>query len=582
MSDAKARQAAVVLAAGASSRMGSVKALLDVGGGRTLLRAVCDRLAEVGCAPIIVVLGHHRESLVRALEGLRDGADRPVQTVVNADPDRGQVSSMAIGLAEAAKAAAGEAKATTGEAVGGGSSEPASSACALVALVDQPPVSVATIRALLGAAAAEPSAVHVPTFQHVRGHPAIFPTALAAHLEAARPGEGARDVLSRLGTTVREHPMDEAGVTVDLDTPADVARWRGESAPSVPPGANPLAGPASQPKPSPAQRAPIPPAGAQVALTDATLFAEAARRSAAREPFVLCSVISTARSAPREAGAKMIVGEDGTIAGTVGGGPLEASAIFEAGRLLREGGASTVLDFALSAAGDRAEVLPERKGRAAADEELLALGMKCGGEVSLFLDLVRPTPRLLVYGAGHVGERVAAIASEAGLHTSVVDDREGYVTRDRFPRAAELRCVDLAQDPRGGLVAGPEDFVVIVTRCHDLDEGVLQAALQTRARYIGLIGSRRKVAVILRSIERRTGRDPRRDPRLHAPIGLRLGDKSPGEIAISILAEVLLVKSAGALAHSRLPPREADPEEVSSGQDPAAAAAISGGSSGRR
>ena len=83
--------------------------------------------------------------------------------------------------------------------------------------------------------------------------------------------------------------------------------------------------------------------------------------------------------------------------------------------------------------------------------------------------------------------------------------------------------------------------------------GAFQAALGTAARYIGLIGSRRKVALLLRSIERRTGVDHRNDPRLHAPIGLRLGDKTPGEIAVSILAELILVKSQGELVHNRLP-----------------------------
>jgi len=139
-----------------------------------------------------------------------------------------------------------------------------------------------------------------------------------------------------------------------------------------------------------------------------------------------------------------------------------------------------------------------------------------------------------------------------GLPTVVIDDREEFARRDRFPRAADVRCVDLSADPLGGLQPGASDFVVILTRCHALDEGVLEAALGTAARYVGLIGSRRKVAVILRSIERRTGRDPREDGRLHAPIGLKLGDKTPGEIAISILAEILLIKSRGELAHSRL------------------------------
>lgn len=281
-------------------------------------------------------------------------------------------------------------------------------------------------------------------------------------------------------------------------------------------------------------------------LSNAELFQEAARRSAAREAFVLCTVTATSRSAPRDAGAKMIVAPDGSIQGTVGGGPLEAVVIQEAVELLRKELASVERRFALTTAGDAAHPLPP-DGKLPED-----LGMKCGGEVSVFLDVVRPAPRVVLYGAGHVGERVANIAAEAGLDTAVVDDREKFATRDRFPRASEVRCADLAKEPLGGLAPGPADFVVILTRCHALDEGVLEAALQSRARYIGLIGSRRKVALILRSIARRLGRDPREDARLHAPIGLRLGDKTPGEIAISILAEILLLKSRGELAHSRL------------------------------
>ena len=286
-------------------------------------------------------------------------------------------------------------------------------------------------------------------------------------------------------------------------------------------------------------------------LSDAELFQEAARRSAKREPFVLCTVTATARSAPRDAGAKMIVAADGSIQGTVGGGPLEAVVIAEAVDLLRKEAGSVERRFALTTAGDAAHPLPP-DGKLPED-----LGMKCGGEVTVFLDVVRPAARLVLYGAGHVGERVANIAAEIGLDTAVVDDREKFASRDRFPKASDVRCADLASDPLGGIAPGPADFVVILTRCHALDESVLQAALQTQARYIGLIGSRRKVALILRSIGRRLGRDPRDDARLHAPIGLRLGDKTPGEIAIFILAEILLLKSHGELAHSRLSSKDA-------------------------
>jgi len=308
-------------------------------------------------------------------------------------------------------------------------------------------------------------------------------------------------------------------------------------------------------------------------MTEAELLQESARRAHAREGFVLCTVTSTARSVPRDAGAKMLVAPDGSIAGSVGGGPLEAVVIAEAKQLLKDGGESCERRFALTTVGDAAEPLPphapappeergfapRRQSRSLEGENIGdELGMKCGGEVSVFLDVIRPTPRLILYGAGHVGERVASIAGEIGFATVVVDDRKSFVTRERFPKAAEVRCEDLGRDPLGGLSPDAQDFVVILTRCHALDEGVLEAALGTRARYVGLIGSRRKVAVILRNIARRSGRDPREDPRLHAPIGLKLGDKTPGEIAISILAELLLLKSGGSLAHSRLAPKAAE------------------------
>jgi xanthine dehydrogenase accessory factor len=258
---------------------------------------------------------------------------------------------------------------------------------------------------------------------------------------------------------------------------------------------------------------------------------------------VLCTVTDTARSAPRDAGAKMLVAPDGSIAGTVGGGPLEAVVIEEAKERLRTGKGSCERRFMLTTKGDSAEPMLGPGP---------TLGMKCGGEVSVFLDVVRPAARMLLYGAGHVGDRVAAVACEAGLPVVVIDDRPGFAAAERFPKALEVRCADLAAEPLGGLAPDPADFVVIVTRCHALDEAVLEAALGSGARYVGLIGSRRKVAVILRSIAKRTGRDPREDPRLHAPIGLKLGDKTPGEIAIAILAEILLLKSDGELSHSKL------------------------------
>src|SRR5207237_8483816 len=138
--------------------------------------------------------------------------------------------------------------------------------------------------------------------------------------------------------------------------------------------------------------------------------------------------------APPDAGAKMLVAPDGSICGTVGGGPLEASVLFEAVELLRRGGGSGLRRFALTTAGDAAEPLP------AVPSPGEDLGMKCGGEVSVFIDVVRPAARVVLYGAGHVGERIANMAAEAGLGVVVVGDGPDFARRGRFPGGAEGRC----------------------------------------------------------------------------------------------------------------------------------------------
>lgn len=270
-------------------------------------------------------------------------------------------------------------------------------------------------------------------------------------------------------------------------------------------------------------------------MTQAETYARIAELAAGGETFAVATVVATHRSAPREAGAKMIVFADRRIEGTVGGGPLEGQVILEAARLLAEGGESCKLSYELRP--DVAE----------------SLGMKCGGDVEVFIEAVRPRSKLLILGGGHVGERTARVAVEAGLDVTVVDDREEFSAKDRFPGAREVRRVDLRAEPTGGVAIGPRDAIVIVTRCHELDEGCLEGALRTAARYVGLIGSRRKVATILRSIEQRTGMRPRQDSRLYAPIGLVLGDKTPGAIAVSIVAEVLKVLSGADGGHHRLP-----------------------------
>jgi molybdenum cofactor cytidylyltransferase len=187
----------VVLAAGSSSRMGRPKALLEAGG-RTFLETVCKTLVAAGVQPVLVVVAHDAKDIAAALpEGC--------VAVPNPNPELGQVSSMALGL---------EAALQLGKA------------WALVALVDQPAVAAKTARLLAERAAAEPGAVHVPTYKGERGHPVVVPTPLAPSLFEAHEGEGARDVFSRLGILVREHPVDDAGILLDVNTAADFERLR--------------------------------------------------------------------------------------------------------------------------------------------------------------------------------------------------------------------------------------------------------------------------------------------------------------------------------------------------------------------
>jgi len=190
--------AGVVLAAGMSSRMGTPKALLQHRDGRTFLEVACAVLREAGADPVVVVLGFHRQRLE---ERLPEGT----QAVVNPQPELGQVRSMAIGL----RAARGEGK-----------------EFALVSLVDHPAVASRTVRALAEAAAGEPGCLHVPVWRGSRGHPVAVPTSLAEALFEAPPGEGARDVFARLQVEVREHPVEDPGILIDVDTPEQLERWR--------------------------------------------------------------------------------------------------------------------------------------------------------------------------------------------------------------------------------------------------------------------------------------------------------------------------------------------------------------------
>ncbi len=312
-------------------------------------------------------------------------------------------------------------------------------------------------------------------------------------------------------------------------------------------------------------------------------LAEIARCSESGEACALATVIGTDGSAPSEPAMKMTVGPVGRSAGTIGGGRVEADvertalAVLESGRpeivsftldddMAEEGGlicggtvrilvervalpapwASQALDLrrrarrgALLARIGEAGVTRELLRGAAADRYLTSEEPRTDGDV-----FIEPmvTPRCLIVGAGHVGRAVARIARVADLYVAVVEDRA-----DQARRAEEVadEVVDAGPD---GLAAGfaqlepgPDDFVVVMTRGTGLDLACARAALLSPARYVGLLASHRKAERIRAEL---TGEGVDAE-RLHAPVGLDLGATSAGEIALSVVAQLVKVRRLG-------------------------------------
>ena len=257
--------------------------------------------------------------------------------------------------------------------------------------------------------------------------------------------------------------------------------------------------------------------------TDMDIFHQAIRLLENDKHLVLCTVVEKKGSGPRGIGAKMLVTEDEVAFGTIGGGNVERALVDECLKALKEGKSKTVT-FNLSKS---------------AKEGTVATGMICGGELTVLLDLLKPTPSLVIVGAGHISLPLAKLANIAGFKVTVVDDERSLASKERFPMA-ELIIGDFNQ-VFGTLSLSQNDFVVIVHGEPEHDYVALKNLLPKETGYVGLLGSRIKAALLTERL-RTDSIDEKRIRALHAPLGLDIGAETPEEIAISILAEIVRCK----------------------------------------
>src|SRR5579862_4415137 len=235
----------------------------------------------------------------------------------------------------------------------------------------------------------------------------------------------------------------------------------------------------------------------------------------------VATIVNVRGSIPSFQTAKMLVRDDGSILGTIGGGCVEAD-VWQAAREVMASEKPRTLTFDLN------------------QDPKFDTGLVCGGTLEIFIEPVMPTPLLYIFGAGHVGNELSKAATRAGFDVIVTDDRDVYANKERFPEASEI----IAEDYDKALVRltpNEASYIVIVTRGHHDDMRVLRWAVQTNAKYIGMVGSKRKAITVFRELVKE-GLKPELFERVHSPVGLDIGAITPEEIAISITAELIALR----------------------------------------
>jgi xanthine dehydrogenase accessory factor len=241
------------------------------------------------------------------------------------------------------------------------------------------------------------------------------------------------------------------------------------------------------------------------------------------EPGALCIVVRSQGSTPRNASSKMLVYSDGSFIGTVGGGEMESRVLQEALQAIQDG-RPRMLEYSMTD--------PSRGDPGV-----------CGGQLEVFVEPIKPKPVLLVIGAGHVGQAVAHLADWLGFHVVINDDRPEFCNPEVIPQAREFYPVPMSQISEKMKIT-PWTYIVLTTRGVDIDLEGMPALLETPAAYLGVIGSKRRWTTTRTRLEE-MGVAEEKLSAVHSPIGLELQAETPEEIAVSIMAEIIMLRNGG-------------------------------------
>jgi xanthine dehydrogenase accessory factor len=270
--------------------------------------------------------------------------------------------------------------------------------------------------------------------------------------------------------------------------------------------------------------------------TRAEIMREVMAAQADGPPLLLVTVVRAPEGGEAPVGAKLLLRRDGSSAGSLGGGPLEAAVVADGPEGLRHRG---VQAFFYAADGRR---LGRREAEAAADA------------YQVMMEIHEPPATLVIVGGGHIGKALATMAHLCGFAVVVIDDRTDYANAERFPEAERVICGDFAAVLRDYPIDATT-YVVTVTRGHKHDEESLRVVAASPAAYVGMIGSRRRAGAVLQHLVD-GGLDPEAAARVHTPIGLDIAAETPEEIAVAIMAEVIQVRRSRPGAGSGRPMRE--------------------------